>query len=469
MILLSLVLFWSVPQASGLRAVLTFLEYDACQQWDSHSSKLECASMAKCYGRRLILKHTDGCSDWTMFDSLSSVEDDSMVVAGSVDWVQASDFEMTVNATMDENTEKVNAAIAVGYSFEGTNNVALFENPQKLEQWNLDMINVSNSTLGGRRGNGHVVAVLDSGVAATSAQAFKMLLNGYDFISDTGISMDGNGRDPNSFNPGDASTDGQGCSRYSSWHGTYVSTVLAAKVEEEFMGIAEDVPILPIRVLGKCKMGFASDVADGIAWAIGANISGMDPNRMYPARTIVMAFTGRGMCPSYLQTVISLAVSLNVSLYAAAGNDASASARDHFPANCLGVTSVGALISSGSLASYSSRDASVNMPGGTLEDPVPCLGPTMKVVGCVGTSMSVPHAAGLRALEMTDLNWVDPATLPTPLTSEQLALNYLPHATYEKMDPVRASNLPACSSPSLLYADGFCGIRMDASSDLRTI
>jgi predicted outer membrane repeat protein len=195
----------------------------------------------------------------------------------------------------------------------------------------------------------------------------------------------------------------------------------------------------------------------------------MDPNRMYPARTIVMAFTGRGMCPSYLQTVISLAVSLNVSLYAAAGNDPSASAQDHFPANCLGVTSVGALSSSGSLASYSSRDASVNMPGGTLEDPVPCLGPTMKVVGCVGTSMSVPHAAGLRAVAMTNKNWMDPTTLPASLTEEQLALSYLPHATYEKIDAVRASNLPGCSSPSVLYADGFCGIRMNTSSDLRTI
>ena len=462
--------------SSSRRVVLTFSQYDACQQWDSHENDLLCARMGKCYGRRLVLDvhvcYSGNLTDISLAGifgkgDLLSVEEDGMVVAGSLG--EEVDGALVVGEEFNNDDEKVNAAIATGTYGPSTWDVlganTMFENPLFFEQWNLEMLNISSYNISEVNGKGHVVAVLDSGVAATAAPAFKWLLNGYDFISDTEIALDGDGRDQNSFDPGDRK---EGECETSSWHGTYVSSILGARIQKDaFRGIAEESMILPVRVLGKCNMGYASDVADAIAWSIGANITGMEINRLYTAKTILMSFTGKGKCPSYLQTVVSLAVSLNVTLFAAAGNDPSASAQDHFPANCEGVISVGAVDRYGNPTTYTSSNADVYMPGGILSDPVPCLGPNLKVAGCTGTSMAVPHAGGLRALEMTDVDWVDPATLPIPLTPEQLALNYLPHSTYETV--VKGANDGSCLSPSVLYADGFCGMRMNTGSDLRTI
>jgi predicted outer membrane repeat protein len=214
-------------------------------------------------------------------------------------------------------------------------------------------------------------------------------------------------------------------------------------------------------------MGYASDVADAIAWAVGANIEGIARNSDRPAKTLVMAFSGKGPCPTYLQTVVTLATeTFNATLYAAAGNDAS-DAMENFPANCVGVTSVGATDHLGHITDYSARNAKEYWPGGTPMKPVPCLGPSLTMEGCVGTSMAVPHAAGLRAVAMSNHDWTEstPAVPPTP---EQLAVNLMPHSTYALKDKVQAANA-GCNLPLLLYEDGFCGIKMNTSSDLRTI
>ena len=54
-----------------------------------------------------------------------------------------------------------------------------------------------------------------------------------------------------------------------------------------------------------------------------------------------MSFTGKGACPSYLQSAVHQAVRLGSILVAAAGNMADDAAL-YFPANCEGVINVGA-------------------------------------------------------------------------------------------------------------------------------
>jgi hypothetical protein len=136
----------------------------------------------------------------------------------------------------------------------------------------------------------------------------------------------------------------------------------------------------------------AGGVIDGVTVSVTAAAS---PN------VIVMSFAGRGPCPSFVQTAVDLAVSQNVTLLAAAGNDPALRAADFFPANCRGVLSVGALNWRGQRASYSSLDADLLMPGGDAERGVPCLSPTAQpdlLSSCMGTSIALPHAAGLVAL-----------------------------------------------------------------------
>jgi alpha-tubulin suppressor-like RCC1 family protein len=182
----------------------------------------------------------------------------------------------------------------------------------------------------------------------------------------------------------------------SSWHGTSMTTIAAANPQSGFSGVAPDAYVLPIRVLGRCKQGYASDVADAIVWAVGAKINGMHTNQ-YPVSTVMMSFAGVGACPDFLQSAVNTALAQpGVVLYAAAGNDALPAAQ-HFPANCVGVISVGALDRQGVLAPYSGTGATVNQPGGTGTDPVPCIAPDGTVTGCVGTSAAVAYASGIRA------------------------------------------------------------------------
>ncbi len=235
-------------------------------------------------------------------------------------------------------------------------------------------------------GEQSTVAVLDSGISFHALAAFSdgRVISGYDFVSDKAISKDGDGSDADFYDPGDA--DEEACpGEHNSWHCTRVTSVLAANYSG-FLRVAPRASIMPVRVLGRCKTGFASDVADAIVWASGGEISGLllTISEASSIQVIVMAFAGYGACPSYMQTAVDLAVSKNVMLYAAAGNDPSMRAMDSFPANCRGVVSVGGLGYSGMPSAYSATRAQLYMQGGSPEHLCPAWA-ELQVGGCVGT------------------------------------------------------------------------------------
>jgi serine protease len=145
----------------------------------------------------------------------------------------------------------------------------------------------------GLDGKGEVVALLDSGIASTALPLFRKVLQGYDFVSNMEISKDGDCRDPNPLDPGDA--DPALCPT-SSWHGTYVDLIAYATHSSQFSGIAYNAALLNMWVLGRCKACYSSDVADAVVWAAGGKITGVEDN-MFPASTVLMAFSGRGVCP----------------------------------------------------------------------------------------------------------------------------------------------------------------------------
>ena len=247
-----------------------------------------------------------------------------------------------------------------------------------------------------------VVAVLDSGIAEVAKGLFLNLLGGYDFISDPKISLDGDGRDTDSTDPGDPES---GCS-VSSWHGTEMASLLAARHDNDLgiKGVASNCSILPIRILGQCSRGYANDVTDGIVWAAGGKINGLDINPT-PAQIISMSFAGTGPCPTYLQSAITQASMLGAKLFAAAGNQGLPSINNTFPANCVHVTSVGASTREGVVATYSNRGFDLAAPGGDDNNPIvtasvdiSTITPQLVKTSVIGTSIAVPHMAGLFAL-----------------------------------------------------------------------
>ena len=277
-------------------------------------------------------------------------------------------------------------------------------------------------------GSGVTVAVIDTGYRP-HADLAGQIVGGYDMISDTAVSNDGNGRDSSALDPGDsvaANECGSGePAETSSWHGTHVAGTIAALTNNSsgVAGVAFGAKVLPVRVLGKCG-GYTSDIADGIVWASGGSVSGL-PANANPARVINMSLGGGGSCDTTTQNAINGARGRGTVVVVAAGNS-NANAANFSPASCSGVVSVAAVNRSGGRAYYSNFGASVDVaaPGGDVRSSsangiLSTLNSGSSSPGAdsyayyQGTSMATPHVAGVVALMLSK----NPALTPDQVES----------------------------------------------------
>jgi serine protease len=254
-------------------------------------------------------------------------------------------------------------------------------------------------------GAGAVVAVLDTGITSHSDLSAN-ILPGYDFIIDTAVSNDGNGRDSDPSDPGDWVTanqcGGTHAAQNSSWHGTHVAGTIAAVTNNAkgVAGVAYGAKIVPARVLGTCG-GYDSDIADAIIWASGGTVSGV-PANANPAEVINLSLGGSGACGTTTQNAINGAVGRGTTLVIAAGND-NVNVSNASPANCANVIAVASITSTGARSSFSNYGTLIDIaaPGSNILSTLNAGTTTPGAESYAsynGTSMATPHVAGVVAL-----------------------------------------------------------------------
>ena len=283
------------------------------------------------------------------------------------------------------------------------------DDPYYRYQWHLDQIGMPEAwTI--QRGQGAVVAVIDTGVAYRDGGRFHQapdlartaFVEGYDFVDNDAYPDDEHG------------------------HGTHVAGTIAQSTHNALgvAGVAPQAAIMPLRVLDANGSGGWGAIAASIRWAAdhGANVINMS--------------LGGGMRSRTVERAIEYAHEKGVVVIAAAGNASRSTVE--YPARHDHVIAVGAVRFDRTLSFYSSygRGLDIVAPGGDLRvdqnnDGMPdgVLQNTMvrgdlsrfDYVAYQGTSMATPHVAGVAALVYAS-GVTDPDAVERVLTTSAIDL-----------------------------------------------
>lgn len=242
----------------------------------------------------------------------------------------------------------------------------------------VDAVSAWTATRGSRS---VLVAVVDTGVDHHHADFGDRVLwrRGRDFADDDRVAMDDHG------------------------HGTHVAGIIAATVDNGYggAGVAPNVTILPVRVLGADGQGSASSVAEGIVYAAQAGAQ------------VINLSLGSDDYHQVIEEALEEARRLGALPIAATGNDEADELS--YPARSRHALAVGATDVNGERADFSNYGDGLELSAPGVDVVSTWIGGTSCYAS--GTSMAAPHAAGVAALVLSRQPRLSDRNLAQILTS----------------------------------------------------
>lgn len=254
---------------------------------------------------------------------------------------------------------------------------------QSNPDWGLDRIDQKNLPLDSaysylQTGSGTTAYIVDTGILSTHQQFSGRVLSGYTAISD-----------------GNGTSDCHG-------HGTHV----AGTVGGSTYGVAKNVSLVPIRILGCDGSGASSNVIAGLDWIL--------KNGKKPA---VVNMSLGGEANASLDSAVENLFNNGYVMVVAAGNS-NTDACSSSPARVSKAITVAATDSTDTWASYSNYGSCVDIfaPGSQINSSWIGSNTATKVLN--GTSMATPHVAGVVAEMLQSTPTATPQTISTNLLNQ---------------------------------------------------
>jgi subtilisin family serine protease len=253
--------------------------------------------------------------------------------------------------------------ITLDDSVRGQTPRPMFDIDQNGATWGLDRIDQRNMPLNGiysytATGSGVRAYIIDTGIRITHAEFGGRAQSGYTAISDGNGTNDCNG------------------------HGTHV----AGTVGGTTYGVAKNVTLYAVRVLGCNGSGSNSGVIAGVDWVTA--------NRVLPA---VANMSLGGSVSTALDTAVNNSINAGVSYAIAAGNS-NANACNYSPARAAAAITVGSTTNTDARSSFSNFGTCLDIfaPGSNITSAWITNDTSTNTIS--GTSMAAPHVAGVAAL-----------------------------------------------------------------------
>ncbi len=268
--------------------------------------------------------------------------------------------------------------------------------PSLSQMWHLDQIGAKSAwdrTIGT---SSQRVGVIDTGLVRAHPEFNGRVVAGFDFVKNASAGNDGNGRDADFNDAGDA-CNGSG----NSFHGTHVAGTIGAATNNGsgIAGLNWNAGLVIGRALGRCG-GSTTDIMEAAAWMAGARISGVPDVGANKVSVMNLSLGSSNRCSAYEQQMVDFVNNQGVLLVAAAGNDGGAVGS---PASCRGAIAVGAVGPTNQRTRYSSFGAEIAImaPGGDTSirngGVLSTMG-TNQLAFQQGTSMAAPHVTGALSL-----------------------------------------------------------------------